>query len=74
MKIKEKQKNYPHLINATIGTLYNEDKSPSILKVVKETMQTLNDNENYLYSSIQGLECFDTALIRYFYLDNMSKI
>lgn len=67
MKIKEKQKNYPHLINATIGTLYNEDKSPSILKVVKETMQTLNDNENFLYSSTQGPVGFDTALIRYLF-------
>ncbi len=67
MKIKEKQKQQPHLVNATIGTLYNEDKSASILHVVKDTMQTLDDNEIFLYSATQGPKDFDINLISYLF-------
>lgn len=67
VKIKELAKTNPNLINATIGTLYNEDGTISVLSTIKDTLATLNDNEIFAYSATQGPSGYDKALTHFLF-------
>lgn len=61
--------NKPDIINATIGTLYDENHNIAILNDVNNVRLNLTNKEVYAYSSTLGINGFKEALISFLWQD-----
>ncbi len=70
---KSKKEN-PSTIDGTIGMLYDEDGKLMTLGTVKDTLRTLNDMEDFSYSTTSGGKDFKEAIINWTFRDTKDEV
>ncbi len=74
MEITKKKVVNPNLIDATIGTLYDENHQICVLNVIKESMKELDDKNIFAYNATQGPATFEKNLISYLFKQYKEEI
>ena len=73
VKINTLMKTNLNVINATIGTLYDDNGNLAILNDVKEIRNSLKDEEVYPYISTLGIKDFKNVLVDFLWQDYKNK-
>ncbi len=71
---KERKSHNPNVIDATIGSLYNEDASFYKFKTIDNLLKSLNDVELYTYSPSDGGKQFKDAVLKWVFRDHKDYI
>ena len=74
IKIQKISKTNPNVINATLGTLYNEDGTISVLNSVKKVRKSLRDEDIFPYSSTLGPNDFSSLLVDFLFKDHIKEM
>ena len=68
------KQNNPNVIDGTLGTFYFEDGSFYCHKTIKEMIASLDDKQQFLYSTSKGTDGFRNGTLKWLFQEYLSEI